>query len=162
MGGGIHSNRRLLLRFIPLALGIACGGGVRAETSDVCTSLAVHASIQRGAGHTLVISVENPTSKPVEMEEFYFGASLLRLNAIERSGGRALKEVIPLLSPGVATVKIEPGAKAVREIQLDVVFPDLRATLKRSDVDIAWEFTVKPNEGCFSGQVATTMRLRKD
>lgn len=146
-------------RVIFTVFGFAFVGAVQANGSALCSSLPVRAQIVGDVRHILMITVENPTSHVVALDASSFGENLLRFSGVEKTGERPLKVVVPLLSPGVEPLRIPAHDKIVKEIRLDVIFPDLSATLKRSSVDISWKLNLRPNDGCFSEEVSTTMTL---
>ena len=154
-------NRLIVVLFC--ALMGACAGASRAESPAACTVLPVEASVMRiGVEHKLTITVKNIASTQIELEEFYFGANMLHLRATTKPDARDLRQVIPLLAPGVETVKIGPGQKIIRETELDVIFPDLQSSLNKSDVEVSWEVIVNPNNGCFYERVAASVTLKKN
>lgn len=144
------------------ATAFACCGEAQGKEAQLCASLPLRSAIlDDGGGHTLVLAVENPSSKAVELEAFYLGGNMLHLTAVEKKSGRALKAFIPLLSPGVKPLRIPPKGEVLRTVSLDVTFPELSDTLKRTAVDVSWRVALKPINGCFLEEVVTTMTLER-
>lgn len=120
----------------------------------------MHSSIvEDDRGHTLRITVQNPTQQTVETEEFYFWSNGVSFRAVTKTDGRQLRTVIPFLDPGVNRLLIKPNETVVRELPLKDVFPDLKTILRSSDVDVSWTLNLKPNKGCFSEKATTTVTL---
>lgn len=137
-------------------------GASRADVPKVCTVIPVETAIRQvGREHRLLISIKNTSPTLIELHEFYFGANILHLRAVEKPGQQDLRQVVPLLAPGVEPAKIGPGKTLSREIPLDVSFPGLQASLKKTDVEVSWEVDVSPNNGCFSERVAASVILKK-
>lgn len=135
---------------------------VKATEAATCKSASVDASILADSGHhVLTFTVNNPAERPMELSKFYFEANMLRLRAAKASDGKELSRVIPLLSPGVKNVVINPRSTFSQRIDLDAAFPDLSTALATTDVIISWELQLKPNGACFSQKLATSMTLRK-
>jgi hypothetical protein len=150
----------LALAFHVCILGFALSDPLRASERALCTTLSMHSSIVEDArGHTLRITVQNPTQQTVETEEFHFWSNGVSFRAIARADGRQLRTVIPLLDPGVNPLLIKPSETVVRELPLEDVFPDLKTLLRSSDVDVSWTLKLKPNKGCFSEEATTTVTL---
>ncbi|MBB3228198.1 hypothetical protein FHW69_002833 [Luteibacter sp. Sphag1AF] len=149
-------------KVVLFAIAFACIGVTQAEENRVCASVPLLAvMLDDGSDQTLTLTVKNPGSKAVELEAFYLGENMLHLSAVEKTSGRVLKVLIPLLSPGVEPLRIPPKGEVARKVRLNVLFPELSETLKRTAVDISWKVTLKPIDGCFSQEVATTMTLQR-
>lgn len=159
MKNGVYTHCLVLL----VALGFPCDSrSAHVEGGFVCESVAIQTSIRDVSGRrSILFTVSNPTAKSVELTKFYFGGNMLRLRAATNPGGKELAKVVPLISPGVKNIVIEPGGKVFQEVDLDSVFPDLGKALVTEDVVISWELQVKPKSSCFSNVVETSMTLEK-
>lgn len=90
------------------------------------------------------------TDAAVDLTAFYFESDLLRLSAVEKASNRSLRTLVPLVTPGVAPIRIRAKEKFVREFDLGSIFPDLESVLTRSAVGVSWRLKLDPGPGCFS------------
>lgn len=151
---------RIALALHVCVFGLALSGLSRAGERAECTTLSMHSSmVEDDHGHTVRITLQNPTQQTVEVEEFYFFSNMMNFRAITKADGRQLRIWIPLLSPGVKPLRIRPNERVIREVSLEYVIEDLKKVLQTSDVDVSWTLKLKPNEGCFSEEVTTTITL---
>jgi hypothetical protein len=157
------STIRNCFALLLLLVGAASGTAVAADSMAVCTSLPAHASlIKTDGGHKLVLTVANPADVAVDLMAFYFESDSLRLSAVEKEGNRPLRTLVPLVSPGVAPIRIRAKEKFVREFDLVSIFPDLESTLTRSAVAVSWRLKLDPGLGCFSEVIETTFAIPKN
>lgn len=130
------------------------------KDGTICSSLTSTGSVVRAEGaHKVVLTVNNPTDTAVDLVAFYFESNTLRLQAVEKESKRSLRTLVPLLSPGVAPLRIQAKETVVREFDLRRTFPDLESTLTRSAVDVSWRLKLDPGPGCFSEEIETTVTI---
>ncbi|APG05874.1 hypothetical protein BJI69_19515 [Luteibacter rhizovicinus DSM 16549] len=142
--------------------GFVLSGAVHAAEQELCATLSEQSSIVRNErGHILRMTIHNPTKKTIETEEYYFWSNGLSLGAVSKADGRKLKATIPFIDPGVGPLLIRPNETVTREVLLEDVISDLGTALRSSDVDVSWALTLRPNKGCFSEQVKSTVTLEK-
>jgi hypothetical protein len=161
----VSTIRNIRLSRLLLALVIASASNVATATDGiaVCTSMPVNASLMKNdGGHRLVLTVANPTDDAVNLTAFYFESNLLRLSAVAKENNQSLPPIVPLVSPGVAPIKIRAKEKFVREFDLDSIFPDLESALMRSPVVVSWRLTLDPGTGCFSAVIDTSLTIPKN
>lgn len=152
----------LALFLLPLLFGAPSSNALATDGIVVCTSLPANASlIKTDGGHRLVFTVENPTDTALDLMAFYFESDALRLSAVEKEGNRPLRTLVPLVTPGVAPVRIRAGEKFVFEFDLASIFPDLESALRRSAVAVSWRLKLDPGPGCFSEVAETTVTIPK-
>jgi hypothetical protein len=118
--------------------------------------------IKTDGGHKIVFTVANPADAAVDLTAFYFESDLLRLSAVEKEDNRSLRTLVPLVTPGVAPIRIRAGEKFVWEFDLASIFPDLESVLTRSAVAVSWRLKLDPKPGCFSEVLETTVTLPKN
>jgi len=142
------------------ALGTTFCNAATDEDRTICSSLTSTGAVVRAEGaHKVVLTVTNPTDTAVDLVEFYFESNTLRLQAVEKESKRSLRTLVPLLSPGVAPLRIQAKETVVREFDLRRTFPDLESTLTRSAVDVSWRLKLDPGPGCFSEEIETTVTI---
>lgn len=148
--------------FLAVVLASCVGNLAKANTAEVCSPPSVTARLTKIATeYGLRFEVENRSSAIISIERFYFGENMLHLKAVRSSDSVDLKQVVPLLSPGVNNVVLSPGETFVQEVNLNASFPDLQQSLSSSDVIISSELTIQGAESCFSQIIKTSMTLRK-
>jgi hypothetical protein len=149
---------------VPLlfVLGAAFCNAAVAGDKITCSSLtSTGAVVETEDGHKVVLTVSNPTDSTVDLMAFYFESNTLRLQAVEQESKHPLSTLVPLVSPGVAPVRIHAKETFVREHDLRYIFPDLESTLTRSAVDVSWRLKLDPGPGCFSEEIKTTVTIPK-
>jgi hypothetical protein len=136
-------------------------GHASSNAAEICASPAVTTKLVKSElGYELIFTVENNTKSVVSLEKFYFGENMLHLRAV--SAGRIeLKQVVPLLSPGVANIVLAPGENFVHEVNLETSFPDLQQALRTSDVLVSWELVMRGENSCYVQSVNTSMTIGK-
>lgn len=151
------------IRFALLLSSLLVANPCTASAADnlaVCTSLLANASlIETAGGHKLVLTVANPSDAAIDLTAFYFESDMLRLSAVEKESNRSLRTLVPLVTPGVAPIRIPANEKFVREFDLGSIFPDLESTLRRSAVGVSWRLKLAPDPGCFAEVIETTVLI---
>lgn len=134
-------------------------GHARSNGVEMCASPTVSTKVVKdNGGYELVFSLENNTKAVVSMEAFYFGENMLRLRATAADNVE-LRQVIPLISPGVANVVLAPGKTYVHKVNLDASFPELQQAVKNGDVHISWELTIRGENSCYMQKVDASMNI---
>jgi hypothetical protein len=153
---------RIALALHVCVFGLALSGLSRAGEREECSTLSMHSSmVEDDHGHTVRITLQNPTQQTVEVEEFHFFSNMMNFRAIAKADGHQLRIAIPLLSPGVKPLRIRPNETVIREVSLEDMIIDLKKVLQTSDIDVSWTLTLKPNKGCFSEEVMTRITLER-
>jgi hypothetical protein len=141
----------------------ATSPAVASGSVAVCTSLPTNASLIKAQGaYKIVFTVANPSDAAVDLMAFYFESNALRFSAVEKDTNRSLRTLVPLVSPGVAPVRIRAGDKFVFSFDLVSIFPDLQSALMRSAVAVSWRLKLDPIPGCFSEEVETTVTIPRN
>jgi len=155
-------NARFASLLLPLLFSALTSEAAATDGLVVCTSLPANASLIKTDGsHKIVFTVANPTDAAVDLTAFYFESDLLRLSAVEKDTNRSLRTLVPLVTPGVAPIKIRAGKKFVWDFDLASIFPDLESVLTKSDVAVSWRLKLDPKPGCFSEVMETTVTIPK-
>jgi len=157
-------NHRSFLRAaaLPLLLFTIWSTSAIATEKLICASPTIYTELIRANGkYNLAFTLKNQTSTNIILEPFYFGENMLQLRATESDGDTALKQAVPLLSPGVGKIVIAPGKTFVRKVDLDGFFPDLQAAITNGDVHVSWELSLKNEESCSSQKINATMTIPK-
>lgn len=156
-------NLRFASLLLPLLFGAPSSYAAATDGIVVCTSLPANASlIKTDGGHKIVFTVANPTDAAVDLTAFYFESDLLRLSAVEKASNRSLRTLVPLVTPGVAPIRIRAGEKFVWDFDLASIFPDLESVLTQSAVAVSWRLKLDPKPGCFSEVLETTVTIPKN
>jgi hypothetical protein len=114
-----------------------------------------------GKSYELVLTVENPSTEPLELVDFYFFENMLALRAVPAGESKGLALIVPLLSPGPRPLIVAPFARIERTYQLSASFPELEKTLESKDVLVSWQLTLAGEKMCSSQELATSVWLRK-
>lgn len=122
----------LLVLFMSLASPCAADPsfpGIRVELNRA-KGLSLHVTLGSGSATTVRFSYSRlPWAS---------GDSMVIVAAV--AGGRCLRRDLPVGDPMLHEIALEPGGSLSGDIDLEKLFPDIRNTLKQSDVQLFWAY----------------------